>query len=441
MADTKISALPSGAPAQTGDEYVIARAGANYKLTLSNIAASMPPIGATTPNTGAFTTLSVSGMATFAGSTQITGTGSVGLGATPAADTKFLISAALPTTGAASYAARNLATFPSGATSTAVGFDSGPSTEAAAFTVAQLIHFNAGQGTIGAGSTVTSQFGFVAQGNLTGATNNFGFYGNIASGSNRWNFYAAGTATNYFEGAVGVGGVPSATTKVRVGGTYPTSGNVSRAVVTNGTVPSGTTDEANGFQTIISTQAASFTLNALVHFQANQGTIGAGSAITNQYGFIATGLTGATNNFGYYSNIGAASNRWNFYANGSARNYFEGRTDVKNTRIEATTTWNGVHIDATAAVSVEDGATVTLTSAACGAVIVHVYDETTGEGGVFFATYNTIVTKIAGDGEATDTGSTFAVYKSAANHTLTLKNRYGGSARNFRVALFAAQAA
>ena len=37
MADTKISALPSGAPALAGDEYVIARSGANYKLTGANL--------------------------------------------------------------------------------------------------------------------------------------------------------------------------------------------------------------------------------------------------------------------------------------------------------------------------------------------------------------------------------------------------------------------
>lgn len=37
MADTKISALSSGAPAQAGDEYVIARGGANYKLTGTNL--------------------------------------------------------------------------------------------------------------------------------------------------------------------------------------------------------------------------------------------------------------------------------------------------------------------------------------------------------------------------------------------------------------------
>jgi hypothetical protein len=39
MADTKISALSSGAPAQAGDETVIARGGANYKLTMAEIAA------------------------------------------------------------------------------------------------------------------------------------------------------------------------------------------------------------------------------------------------------------------------------------------------------------------------------------------------------------------------------------------------------------------
>lgn len=37
MADTKISALTSGAPAQAGDETVVARSGANYKLTVANI--------------------------------------------------------------------------------------------------------------------------------------------------------------------------------------------------------------------------------------------------------------------------------------------------------------------------------------------------------------------------------------------------------------------
>lgn len=72
--DKKISQLASGAPAQAGDEYVVARSGANFKLTLTNIAASMPPIGATTPNTGSFTSLTNSGNLNFSSTGQrITG--------------------------------------------------------------------------------------------------------------------------------------------------------------------------------------------------------------------------------------------------------------------------------------------------------------------------------------------------------------------------------
>ena len=78
-------------------------------------------------------------------------------------------------------------------------------TQAAAFTLPILTHFYADQGTIGAGSTVTVQYGFFSQSTLTGATNNYGFYSNIASGTGRWNFYAAGTADNYFAGNVLVG--------------------------------------------------------------------------------------------------------------------------------------------------------------------------------------------------------------------------------------------
>lgn len=48
MADTKISALASGNPAQSGDELPIARSGANYKVTAGSIAALAVPPGAIT---------------------------------------------------------------------------------------------------------------------------------------------------------------------------------------------------------------------------------------------------------------------------------------------------------------------------------------------------------------------------------------------------------
>jgi hypothetical protein len=96
-------------------------------------------------------------------------------------------------------------TIPSTATGQAYGFFSGTATQAATFTLTGLNHFFASQGGVGAGSTLTNQYGFRANSNLTGATNNYGFYSDIASGTGRWNFYAAGTADNYFAGQVQLG--------------------------------------------------------------------------------------------------------------------------------------------------------------------------------------------------------------------------------------------
>lgn len=54
--DKKISELSSGAPAQAGDETVIARSGANYKLTVANIVGYLgSPITVANGGTGAAT--------------------------------------------------------------------------------------------------------------------------------------------------------------------------------------------------------------------------------------------------------------------------------------------------------------------------------------------------------------------------------------------------
>jgi hypothetical protein len=84
-----------------------------------------------------------------------------------------------------------------------------------------------------------------------------------------------------------------------------------------------------GYQSFASTEAASFTLTTLKHYSAEQGTVGAGSAITDQIAFFAdSGLTGATNNYAFYGAIAAGSNRFNCYMGGTARNYFAGGVEV-----------------------------------------------------------------------------------------------------------------
>lgn len=100
----------------------------------------------------------------------------------------------------------------------------------------------------------------------------------------------------------------------------------------DGTVSSTVTTIVRGHYSALSTQAASFTLPDMLQFSASQGAIGAGSTVTNQYGFhVGGGLTGATNNYGFYGNLMAATGRWNLYLNGSARNYMAGQLSIGST--------------------------------------------------------------------------------------------------------------
>lgn len=151
------------------------------------------------------------GTTTLSERMRIDQAGRVGVGATSLGPVNGLFRVAISATGGADVNVVNVAsTAASDVTSTFNAYTTAVSTTAASFTLSGLRHFRAAQGTIGAGSTVTNQFGFFADSSLTGATNNYGFYGNIASAANRYNFYANGTAPNWFSGDVrifGAGGL------------------------------------------------------------------------------------------------------------------------------------------------------------------------------------------------------------------------------------------
>jgi hypothetical protein len=171
----------------------------------------------------------------------------------------------------------------------------------AGFALPVLRYYYASQGTFG--GTVTNQNGFVAESNLVGGTNNWGFVGAIPFGTNRFNLYMNGTADNFLNGSLGIGSGPGAGTNFII--SKPLTGAASSfAISVNGVIQSDVTTAAYGAATTLSTAAAAFTLTNLYHHPATQGTIGNGSIVTTQQGFLAnSNITGATNNYGFYGGL------------------------------------------------------------------------------------------------------------------------------------------
>ena len=133
--------------------------------------------------------------------TGLTTTGSVGIGSAPFASSKVLLGGTAPASVSSTFGLYNGLNLDPVATSSAYLNYTVPSIGAGG-TIGTLAHYYASQGTF-TGSN-TNQYGFAAASNLTGASNNFGFHSALASGTGRYNFYAAGTAANYFAGPTSI---------------------------------------------------------------------------------------------------------------------------------------------------------------------------------------------------------------------------------------------
>lgn len=169
-------------------------------------------------------------------------------------------------------------------------------------------------------------------------------------------------------GGVGIGGNLNVGGDVLVGGLGDTFGfgaagaagisinvgyNLTGAIETYGfsntaEIQSDVTSQAHYYRSEAGTQAASFTLTTLRHFFAGQRAFGAGSAVTNQYGFaVSSSLIGATTNYGFYSQLAASgSARYNMYMQGTAPNYMAGNLGIGV--IPGTTTFLGIGASTTA---------------------------------------------------------------------------------------------
>jgi len=115
-------------------------------------------------------------------------------------------------------------------------------------------------------------------------------------------------------------------------------------------------------------------------------------------------------------------NTWSFTSNSTAIGRLEGRDQV----------------------TVANGGTLTLIDAECGACLIHVYDNGSGDGAVFFANFAGPTALIQGDPSAnfstTDNAGDFCVFKSNNSHTVTFKNNRGTS-KNMTFMIVGAQSA
>lgn len=243
-------------------------------------------IGATTPSTGAFTTLSSTGNAT--------------LGDAEDTDTHAIKGA---TTLLANSASSALTVTQTGSGNAFVVEDSA-STDATPFVID-----NAGNVGIGTAASSTRKVNIahtqsdtanteIANNVVATATNTSGAVTKIASFSN------VATGTGYAGTGALYGNYAQATHSV--------TGTAASLIANIGIIANTSTG----------------TVTSATNYQASSATNSGGGTISQQIGFICNDLTAATANYGFYSSVNSGANKFGFYAEGTARNAFKGNIEV-----------------------------------------------------------------------------------------------------------------
>jgi hypothetical protein len=130
------------------------------------------------------------------------------------------------------------------------------------------------------------------------------------------------------DGTISVGTTTTGSVSMLFGGNAPAVA-AARTLQAAQLISSSTTTNFINIASYPSVANAVFTLPNLYHFLAGQATYGASATITSQSGFyVASSLTGATNNYGFRSDIPSGTGRWNVYSGGTADNFFAGNVGI-----------------------------------------------------------------------------------------------------------------
>jgi hypothetical protein len=110
-----------------------------------------------------------------------------------------------------------------------------------------------------------------------------------------------------------------------------TGATTAGSILINPTVQTDVTALASGVRVSLNTasNSAPYTITNLVGSGVYGGTYGANTTVTNQFGYyVDSTMTGATNDYAYYSGLAAATGVWNLYMNGTANNYMAGNLGI-----------------------------------------------------------------------------------------------------------------
>ena len=130
-------------------------------------------------------------------------------------------------------------------------------------------------------------------------------------------------------GRVGFGVASFGTSNIRINRALSGGGSIMFSINNDTQIQSEVTFSASYYRSFASTQAASFTVGTLLHFQASQGTFNSPSTVTVQTGYsVDNSLVGAVTNYGFRGAIPSGSNRWNIFMDGTAQNYFRGNVGI-----------------------------------------------------------------------------------------------------------------
>jgi hypothetical protein len=179
-----------------------------------------------------------------------------------------------------------------------------------------------------------------------------------------YNLYASGAGNNYMAGSLGIGNTTLTNFNLNVQKNL-TGSTTATNISSTPNIQSDVTAQADGYSTFISTATAAFTLTGLTHYRSSQGPFGAGSTVAIQRGFFAqSDLIGATNNYGFHSNIPAGTGRYNLYMSGTADNYLAGSLGIgfvptPGNTLEISKVLTGASVAVTVSARLNPDATVT----------------------------------------------------------------------------------